>query len=77
MVGTKNGFDVAYMFLDCDFSELIDIQAEMATINNILKKNDVESLWGEIKSFEVKESEPWSERNMSFFFFLNQFRIKK
>ena len=70
MVGTKNGLDVTFMFLDYDFSEPIDFHTEMATINNILKQNDVENLWGKIKSFEVKESEAWSECNMSCCFFL-------
>ena len=68
MVGTKNGLDVTFMFLDYDFSETIDFHAETATINTILKQNDVENLWGKIKSFKVKESEAWSECNMSCFF---------
>ena len=37
-IETKNGFNVAYMFLDYGFSNPIDVHAEMTTINNILKK---------------------------------------
>ena len=35
LVGTNNGFNVAYMFLDYDFSNPIDVHAEMTAISNI------------------------------------------
>ena len=66
LVGSKNGYLIAYMFIDYNSDDSIDVHKEMLPINNLLIEFDTDHLWGKI---EIKESEQWNCCNMTCCFF--------
>ena len=54
LVGSENGYVVAYMYVNYNLNEPIDVHGEMRCINNLLNEFDLVNLWRRIKYFEVK-----------------------